>query len=68
MGKTADRPVTVRTLRDNLCHRSSTQRATRNLLPELLLLGELLPPEAIDTERDWEATADVFDEFRERAS
>ena len=39
-------------------------RRASQLLPELLLLGELPPPEAIDLEWDWDATAEVFDEFR----
>jgi ubiquinone biosynthesis protein len=43
-----------------------TQRASQ-LLPELLLLGELPPPEAIDTDWDREATVEVLQGFRGRA-
>ena len=42
------------------------KRRASQLLPELLLLGELPPPEAIDTDWDWEATNDVLEDFRDR--
>ena len=42
------------------------KRRFTQLAPELLLLGEMLPPEALDETWDWEATVDVFGELRDR--
>ena len=42
------------------------KRRFTQLVPELLLLGEMLPPEALDETWDWEATVDVFGELRDR--
>ena len=41
-------------------------RRFTQLAPELLLLGEMLPPQALDETWDWEATVDVFGELRDR--
>lgn len=41
------------------------RRRFTQLAPELLLLGEMLPPEALDETWDWEATVDVFGEMRD---
>lgn len=41
------------------------QRASQ-LAPELWLLGEMLPSEALDATWDWEATVNVFGEMRDR--
>ena len=41
------------------------KRRFTQLVPELLLLGEMLPPEALDETWDWEATVDVFEELRD---
>ena len=41
------------------------KRRFTQLAPELLLLGEMLPPEALDETWDWEATVDVFGEMRD---
>lgn len=43
------------------------KRRASQLLPELLLLGELPPREAIDTDWDWEATVHILRDFRDRA-
>ncbi len=45
----------------NLLKRRFTQ-----LAPEYLLIGEMLPPEALDENWDWEATVDVFGELKNR--
>ena len=42
------------------------KRRFTQLVPELLLIGEMLPPEALDETWDWQATADVFVELRDR--
>ena len=42
------------------------KRRFTQLAPELLLLGEMLPPEALDETWDWDATVDVFGELRDR--
>lgn len=42
------------------------KRRFTQLAPELLLLGEMLPPEALDETWDWEASVDVFGELRDR--
>jgi ubiquinone biosynthesis protein len=42
------------------------KRRASQLAPELLLLGELLPPESLDETWDWDATVDVFSELREQ--
>ena len=42
------------------------KRRVTQLAPELLLLGEMLPPEALDETWDWEATVDVFGELRDQ--
>ena len=42
------------------------KRRFTQLAPELLLLGEMLPPGALDETWDWEATVDVFGELRDR--
>lgn len=42
------------------------KRRASQLVPELLLLGELPPPESLDETWDWEATVDVFGELRDR--
>ncbi len=42
------------------------KRRFTQLVPELLLIGEMLPPEALDETWDWEATAGVFGELRDR--
>lgn len=41
------------------------KRRFTQLAPELLLLGEMLPAEALDETWDWEATVDVFGELRD---
>ena len=41
------------------------KRRFTQLAPELLLLGEMLPPGALDETWDWEATVDVFGELRD---
>lgn len=43
------------------------KRRVSQLLPELLLLGELPPPAAIDEVWDWKATMEVAGELRGRA-
>lgn len=42
------------------------KRRASQLAPELLLLGEFLPPEAVDESWDWNATVELFDELRGR--
>ena len=42
------------------------KRRASQLAPELLLLGELLPPESLDETWDWDATVDVFGELRDQ--
>lgn len=42
------------------------KRRFTQLAPELLLLGEMLPPQALDETWDWNATVDVFGELRHR--
>lgn len=42
------------------------KRRVSQLAPELLLLGEMLPPESLDETWDWEATVDVFGELRDQ--
>ena len=42
------------------------KRRFTQLVPELLLIGEMLPPESLDETWDWEATAEVFGELRDR--
>ena len=42
------------------------KRRASQLLPELFLLGELPPPDAIDDAWDWDATEDVVAELRDR--
>ena len=42
------------------------KRRVSQLAPELLLLGEFLPPEAVDETWDWDATVEVFNELRDR--
>ena len=42
------------------------KRRVSQLAPELLLLGEFLPPEAVDESWDWNATVELFDELRGR--
>ena len=42
------------------------KRRFTQLVPELLLIGEMLPPQALDETWDWEATVDVFGELRDR--
>jgi ubiquinone biosynthesis protein len=42
------------------------KRRASQLAPELWLLGEMLPPDALDETWDWEATVDVFGEMRDR--
>lgn len=42
------------------------KRRASQLVPELFLLGELLPPDSLDETWDWEATVDVFGELRDR--
>jgi ubiquinone biosynthesis protein len=42
------------------------KRRASQLVPELLLLGELPPPESLDETWDWDATVDVFGELRNR--
>lgn len=40
------------------------KRRVSQLAPELLLLGEFLPPEAVDDAWDWDATVEIFNEMR----
>ncbi len=40
------------------------KRRVSQLAPELLLLGEFLPPDAVDETWDWDATVEVFSELR----
>ncbi len=42
------------------------KRRVSQLAPELLLLGEFLPPEAVDETWDWDATVEIFDELHDR--
>lgn len=42
------------------------KRRVSQLAPEVLLLGEVLPPEAIDETWDWEATVRLATEFADR--
>jgi len=42
------------------------KRRFSQLAPELLLLGELPPPESLDETWDWKATVDVFGELRDQ--
>ena len=42
------------------------KRRASQLVPELLLLGEFLPPQAMDETWDWNATVEIFGELRER--
>ena len=42
------------------------KRRTSQLGPELLLLGEFLPPQAMDETWDWDATIEIFDELRRK--
>ncbi len=42
------------------------KRRASQLLPELLLLGEMLPPESLDETWDWDATAEVFGDMRDQ--
>ncbi|MEO8505793.1 MAG: AarF/UbiB family protein [Acidobacteriota bacterium] len=42
------------------------KRRISQLAPELLLLGEFLPPAAVDETWNWDATGEVFKELRER--
>lgn len=44
------------------------QRRVSQLAPELLLLGELPPPQAVDDDWDWDATVEVMDDLGERLS
>ena len=41
------------------------KRRFSQLAPELLLLGEMLPSDALDESWDWEATVEVFGELRD---
>jgi len=60
------RPFIAREYADRAMSLELLTRRASQLLPELLLLGELPPPEAIDSDWDWNATTQVFDEFRDR--
>ena len=40
------------------------KRRISQLAPELLLLGEFLPPSAVDEAWDWDGTVELFDELR----
>ena len=42
------------------------KRRVSQLAPELFLLGEMLPSEALDETWDWAATVDVFGELRDQ--
>ena len=42
------------------------KRRVSQLAPELLLLGEFLPPQAIDETWDWSATVEIFNDLRDR--
>lgn len=42
------------------------KRRVSQLAPELLLLGELSPPDAVDGEWDWDATVEVVGELRDQ--
>jgi ubiquinone biosynthesis protein len=42
------------------------KRRVSQLAPELLLLGEFLPPEAVDATWDWDATVELFKDLRGR--
>ena len=42
------------------------KRRASQLGPELLLLGEFLPPQAMDDTWDWNATVEIFDELRHK--
>lgn len=42
------------------------KRRVSQLAPELLLLGEFLPPAAVDETWDWDATVEVVNELRKR--
>ncbi len=42
------------------------KRRVTQLAPELLVLGELLPPKSIDENWDWSATVEIFSELRDQ--
>lgn len=42
------------------------KRRVSQVAPELVLLGELPPPESLGETWDWEATVDIFGELRDR--
>ncbi len=42
------------------------KRRISQLAPELLLLGEFLPPSAVDEAWDWDGTVELFDELRKQ--
>lgn len=61
------RPFIAREYAGRVASLELIKRRVSQLLPELLLLGELPPPEAIDPDWDWEATVNVLQDFRGRA-
>jgi ubiquinone biosynthesis protein len=60
------RPFIAREYAARMTSLARLERRASQLLPELVLLGELPPPEAIDGDWDWDATIDVFGNFRDR--
>ncbi|MBI1220811.1 MAG: hypothetical protein GC186_19980 [Rhodobacteraceae bacterium] len=61
------RPFIAREFARRVMSLDVLRRRASQLLPELLLLGELPPPEAIDPDWDWDATANAFEAFRSEA-
>jgi len=60
------RPFIAREYAGRVTSLEVLKRRASQLLPELLLVGELPPPEAIDADWDWGATKQVVEEFRDR--
>lgn len=60
------RPFIAREYAERVTSLDVLKRRASQLLPELLLIGELPPPEAIDADWDWGATKQVVEESRDR--
>jgi ubiquinone biosynthesis protein len=60
------RPFIAREYAGRTTSLASLARRASQLLPELLLLGELPPSDAIDRDWDQDATAEILQEFRDR--
>ena len=57
------RPFIAREYASRVASVDLLKRRASQLAPELFLLGELPPPEALDESWDWEATVNVFGEM-----